>query len=64
VNKAPKVFQTLHVLTQEKYYKTLCFLLSLTSENKNKKQKDIIAESKRNNFEHSPPTRKLSSQRM
>jgi hypothetical protein len=29
------------------------FPLSLTSENKNKKQKDIIAESKGNNFEHS-----------
>jgi hypothetical protein len=29
------------------------FPLSLTSENKNKKQKDIIAESKGNKFEHS-----------
>jgi hypothetical protein len=43
-------------VTQEKYYKTLCFPLSLTSENKNKKQKDIITESKGNNFEH-PHTR-------
>jgi hypothetical protein len=51
--KLQKVFQTLHVLTREKYYKTLYFPLSLTSENKNKKQKDIIAESKGNNFEHS-----------
>jgi hypothetical protein len=47
------VFQTLHVLTREKYYKTLCFLLSLSSENKNKKQKVIIVESKGNYFEHS-----------
>jgi hypothetical protein len=32
--------------------------------NKNKKQKDIIAGSKGNNFEQSPATKGLSSQRM
>jgi hypothetical protein len=38
-NKAPKVFQTLQVLPQERYYKTLYFPLSLTSENKIRNKK-------------------------
>jgi hypothetical protein len=31
---------------------------------KTRNKKDIIAESKGNNFEHSPATKRLSSQRM
>jgi hypothetical protein len=62
--KLQRFFKHFKSKFRKKYYRTLYFPLSLTSENKIKKQKDVIAESKGNNFEHSPATKRLSNHKM
>src|SRR3954453_15527749 len=47
---------TKELLKRAVFHFCCCFLIGLTSENKNKKQKELIAESKGNTFEH-PHTR-------